>query len=244
MRIVIADDEPLARERLRRLLTELAGHEVVGEAPEGERTVALCQELHPDVVLLDIRMPGMDGLEAARHLIKLSRPPAIIFTTAYGDYALQAFDTQAIDYLLKPIRKERLQQALNRAAQLSAARLEALREAGGTRARTHLSITSHGTLRLVPVDEVLYFQADQKYVTARTRNEALLLDESLKSLEEEFGERLLRIHRNALVNKAALLGMEKDNEGGCRVLLRDLPEKLEISRRHLAEVRRWLKEPE
>lgn len=241
MKVVIADDEALARERLKRFLKELPACEVVGEAAEGGRAVQLCQEQHPDVVLLDIRMPGMDGLEAARHIITLAEPPAIVFTTAYGDYALQAFETQAVDYLLKPIRKERLEQALGRAERLSATRLEALREEGGKRARTHLSITSHGTLRLVPLSEVLYFQADMKYVTARTRSEELLLDESLKALEEEFGDRLLRIHRNALVMKEALAGMERDSAGGSYALLRDVPEKLEISRRHLSEVRRWIK---
>ncbi|HEY0719920.1 MAG TPA: LytTR family DNA-binding domain-containing protein [Gammaproteobacteria bacterium] len=241
MRVVIADDETLARERLKRFLNDISGSEVVGEAAEGGRAVELCQQQRPDVVLLDIRMPGVDGLEAARHIITLAEPPAIIFTTAYGDYALQAFETQAIDYLLKPIRKERLEQALGRAERLSVTRLEALREEGGKRARTHLSVTSHGTLRLVPLNEVLYFQADMKYVTARTRGESLLLDESLKSLEDEFAERLLRIHRNALVMKEALVGLERDNDGGGVALIRDVSDKLEISRRHLPEVRRWIK---
>lgn len=241
MRVIIVDDEPLARDRLRRLLKELPDHEVAGEAAEGKAALALCQETRPDVVLLDIRMPGMDGLEAARHLINMSEPPAIIFTTAYGDYALQAFETQAIDYLLKPIRRDRLEQALGRAARLTSSRLDALREEGGRRARTHLSINSHGTLRLVPLADVLYFRADLKYVTARTQAEELLLDESLKSLEDEFGDRLVRIHRNALVMKEALIGLGRDGEGGGFALIRDVPETLEISRRHLPEVRRWIK---
>jgi len=246
MRILVVDDERLARERLRNLIAELGVGEVVGEAATGREALEMTARLEPDVLLLDIRMPGMDGLETAAHLAKVDHPPAVIFTTAYGDYALRAFETQAVDYLLKPIRKDRLEQALHGARRLNRAQLGAVEEAGNRgapapRARTHLSARVHGDIRLVPIEEVLYFQADQKYVTVRDQQGQVLIEEALKSLEEEFGERFVRIHRNALVARRALERLERTGAGRYHVKLKGIEERLEVSRRHLSGLRRLMR---
>jgi two-component system response regulator AlgR len=242
MRVLIVDDESLARERLRRLLTEQADVECVGEAANGLEALRLIEALRPDLVLLDIRMPRMDGLETARHLVKLEPAPAVVFVTAYGDYALQAFEAQAVDYVLKPVRAERLGQALERARRLSLTQADAV--AGSDpehRARTHISASMHGQLRIIPVAEVLFFQADQKYVTVRHRGGEVLIEESLKALEEEFGDAFVRIHRNALVARQALEGMEGDGDGHFYVRLKGAEERLEVSRRHAPELRQLLR---
>ncbi len=242
MKVLVVDDEAPARERLRAMTEGLAGHEVVGEGANGAEALTLCQRHQPDVVLLDIRMPGMDGLEAARHLAELEAPPAVIFTTAYDQHALAAFETNAVDYLLKPIRKERLQAALERARHLTQPQLAALRERVPDRdGRTHICARVRGNLQLVPVNEIVYFMADQKYVSVRHLHGEVLIEEPLKSLEQEFGDRFLRIHRNALVAVAFLEGLEKDDEGRHLVRLRGTEQQLEVSRRHLPEVRQRLK---
>ena len=240
MRILLVDDEALARERLHRLLAELPGCVVVGEAGDGRDALLQYDQLQPDVVLMDIRMPGMDGLEAARHLAGLPDPPAVIFTTAFGDHALEAFETCAVDYLLKPIRRERLSAALGNARRLTraqAAQLDA--DTGG--ARNHLCIRVRGNLQLIPVSDVRFFRADNKYVTVRTGDAEYLIEEPLKDLETEFSGRFLRIHRNALVAADFIAGLEKNAEGQCVVLLRGIEERLEVSRRHQHEVRERLK---
>ncbi|MGE0079752.1 MAG: LytR/AlgR family response regulator transcription factor [Thiohalomonadaceae bacterium] len=238
MKVLVVDDEAPARERLCRLLAGIPGVQVAGEAANGREALERVAELAPDAVLLDIHMPGMDGLEAARHLAQLPEPPAVVFTTAYGEFALQAFEAQAVDYLLKPVRAERLAQALHKARRLSGAEVAAL--APDRRARTHLSATVHGALRLVPVEDILYFQADQKYVTVRHRGGQVLIEDSLKALEDEFGDAFVRIHRNALVARHALRGLE-GGEGHYRVRLADVEETLEVSRRHAPELRRLLR---
>jgi two-component system response regulator AlgR len=238
MKVLIVDDEAPARARLRRLVEEIDGTEVVGEAADGRSALEAQQRLQPDLLLLDIRMPVMDGMETARELARLPEPPAVIFTTAYSEHALEAFDFAAIDYLLKPVRRERLEQALQRAQRLTPAALESADEGEG---RKHLTVRKHGGLHLIPFSEITHFQADNKYVTAYLPGREELLEESLKQLEEEYGERLLRIHRNALINLKALEGMEKDSEGRCYVTLHGAGRGPEISRRHLAEVRRVLK---
>jgi two-component system response regulator AlgR len=242
MRVLIVDDELPARERLRRLLAEQADIECVGEAANGLEALRQIEALRPDLVLLDIRMPRMDGLETARHLVKLEPAPAVVFVTAYGDYALQAFEAQAVDYVLKPVRAERLSQALARARKLSAPQMEALAAAESEpRARTHLSAHMHGQLRIVPVADVLFFQADQKYVTVRYKDGEVLIEESLKALEEEFGEAFVRIHRNALVARNALKAMEGDGDGHFYVRVKGAAERLEVSRRHAPELRQLLR---
>ncbi len=232
MRVMVVDDEALARERLCRLLTEIDGVTVAAEAADGEQALTLQGANPVEVVLLDIRMPGIDGLETARRMASLPVPPAVILTTAYGEYALEAFEAQALDYLVKPVRRERLQQALERAQQLRPVNAE----------RARLAVRKHGELHLIELDEVRYFQADHKYVTAHLADgREELLEESLKQLEEAWPERLLRIHRNALVASAALEGLEKQSDGSCRVQLKGVAQGPEVSRRHLPMVRKRLR---
>lgn len=245
MRVLIVDDEPLARERLRRMVEGLPGAEVVGEAGDGRAALEASARLHPAVILLDIRMPGMDGLEAARHLARLPEGPAVVFVTAYGDYALQAFEAQAVDYLLKPVRAERLLQALDKARRLTAPQLEAVVAANPEpQGRSHLSSTLHGNLTLIAVDDILFLRAEQKYVVAHHSRGEALIEDSLTALEAEYGQRFVRIHRNALVARAALEGLEKGSDGVVRVKLKACAERLEISRRHLPELRRLLRSGE
>ncbi|TND06432.1 MAG: two-component system, LytT family, response regulator AlgR [Gammaproteobacteria bacterium] len=242
MRILIVDDEHLARSRLRDLIAEHAAGEIVGEAGNGAEALAVAQQTEPDVVLLDIRMPGMDGLEAALHMTRLARPPAVIFTTAYGDHALDAFQARAVDYLLKPIRKERLIEALERARQLSRKQLSSIATTSGKPlSRTHISATRAGTIDLVPVTDILYFEAEQKYVTVRHRHGTTLIEDTLKILEDEFTDRFLRIHRKYLVATACLSGIEKGPDGHFAVTLRGFDGRLPVSRRQIADVRQALK---
>ncbi|MDZ7828306.1 MAG: LytTR family DNA-binding domain-containing protein [Halofilum sp. (in: g-proteobacteria)] len=239
MKVLIVDDEAPARARLARLVADIGSCELVGEAADGRTAVAMTARDAPDVLLLDIRMPGMDGLEVARHVALAEPPPAVIFTTAYGDHALEAFETHAAAYLLKPIRAEKLAAALEGATRHNRAQLAAAAEKGGP--RTQLCAHLGGELELVPVADVLYFRAEHKYVTVRHREGELLIEESLKSLEEEFGDRFLRIHRNALVLPAAVGGLRSDGDRH-RVWFHDLEETLEVSRRHLPSVRRVLRQ--
>lgn len=240
MRVLIVDDEAPARIRLRALVEELPDCEVAGEAADGAQALHRADATDPDVVLLDIRMPGMDGLEAARHLAGLERPPAVIFTTAFDHHALEAFEAAAVDYLLKPIRKARLEQALERARRPNRAQLNEL--AGpGRNVRTHICASSRGGLQLVPIEQVWYFLADQKYVSVRHAGGELLIEESLKSLEQEFGDRFMRVHRNALVAVDQLAGIDKTPAGGQVARLRSTEETVEISRRHAPELRRRLR---
>ncbi len=242
MRILIVDDEHLARSRLRDLIAEHVAGEIVGEAGNGAEALAVAQQTEPDVVLLDIRMPGMDGLEAAMHLTRLAHPPAVIFTTAYGDHALDAFQARAVDYLLKPIRKERLIEALERARQLSRTQLTSIATTSGNPLpRTHISATRAGTIELIPVIDILYFEAEQKYVTVRHRHGTTLIEDTLKILEDEFTDRFLRIHRKYLVATACLSGIEKGPDGHFAVTLRGLDGRLPVSRRQIADVRQALK---
>jgi two-component system, LytTR family, response regulator AlgR len=238
MKCLVVDDEALARERLVRMLSDCSDCEVCAEATGGQQALEKVQQLQPDVVLLDIRMPAMDGLEVARHILKLDEVPVIIFTTAYGDHALEAFETQAVDYLLKPVHPERLQQALGRAQRLSGAQLAHLQEG---RRRTHLCVRNRSNLELIAIADIVYLQADNKYVTVRSAGRQILIEESLKSLEQEFADRFVRIHRNALVAAHAIRGLEKDNQGRFAVVLEGVEERLEVSRRLLPEVRKRIR---
>ncbi|VAW98021.1 Two-component transcriptional response regulator, LuxR family [hydrothermal vent metagenome] len=242
MKILVIDDEPLARERLKQIITELALGECVAEGSNGEQAVVMSQQHAPDVVLLDIRMPGMDGIEAAQHIMKLDEPPAIIFTTAYDEYALSAFDTHAVDYLLKPIRKERLQDALESAKRLTKAQLEKLNLADqATQRRQHISARLGDELRLIDVNDILYLFAEHKYVTVRYTQGTVLIEESLRSLEEEFDDVFLRVHRNALVARKSIAALDKLKDGGHKVKLLGVEDTLEVSRRHLPTVRKIMK---
>ena len=231
MRVVIADDEPLARERLRMLLAAEPGVEVVAEAENGLDALQACAAHRPDLVLLDISMPGVDGLEAARHLAAFEPRPAVVFCTAYDDHALSAFEAAAIDYLMKPVRPERLAAALERARLFMVGREPHQPVPHSAQARTHLCARLRGSLRLIPIEDVHYLQADEKYVVVHHVRGEDLIEESLKSLEDEFGARFVRIHRNCLVARHELIELRRSNDGHVQAVLRHGKEPLEVSRR-------------
>ena len=247
MKVLIVDDEKPARDRLRQILDDEQQYEVVGEAANGRDAVTLAAECQPDVVLLDIRMPGLDGIETAHHLNALDNTPAVVFTTAYDEYAVDAFEARAIGYVLKPVRRARLTAALEHASNLAGAALrDVASQANMDTRRRHVCARAHGELRLIPITDVCCFLADQKYVRVVHDNGQDLIDDSLKSLADEFGEWFVRIHRGALVAVACIDRIEKGDDGKTRVVLRDDShvddKELIISRRHVAEVRRRLKE--
>jgi two-component system, LytTR family, response regulator AlgR len=245
LRVLIVDDEAPARNRIRDLLSDCALKmpiEIAGEAENGKRALALLPECEADVVLLDVRMPDMDGLEVAQHIQKLDEPPTVIFTTAYDVYALKAFEVHAVDYLLKPIRLGRLFDALSRARTITPLRLDALRELK-PEARTHLSVNERGRIHLIPVADIAFLKADLKYVTVRTTECEYLIEESLAKLEQEFLGRFVRVHRNCLVAKEAIRGFERatgdDGEGNWLVVMKNIAEKLAVSRRQQHIVREF-----
>lgn len=242
MKILIVDDEQPARTRLRGMLQQLNDCEVVAEAANGKQALEASQTYQPDLVLLDIRMPGMDGLEAAEHLSKMDAPPAIIFTTAYNDYALSAFKTHAVDYLLKPVRKENLQQALSAATRLNRAQLQAIGEAETEHTEpTHISARVKGNIKLIPVNTIHFFLAEHKYVTVGYVDGEVLIEDSLLTLEQRFPRHFMRVHRNALVAIDHIAALEKDNQGRCHIRLKDCDKVLEVSRRHLPDIRKFMK---
>jgi two-component system response regulator AlgR len=246
LRVLIVDDEAPARARLRDLLGDVAATqptELVGLAANGVEALRLVEERPVDVVLADIRMPVMDGIELARHLLRLEAPPAVVFVTAYEQHAVEAFELNAVDYLLKPVRAQRLADALARVRgrrPQSDAALAGLAPA----ARQHFSVSERGRILLVPVADVLFLRAEQKYVTAMTAAREYLLDESLVQLEQEFAGRFLRIHRNCLVARAAVAGVERagEHDGDSRwdVLLHGVAERLPVSRRQWPAVKQAL----
>jgi len=238
VKILIVDDEKPARDRLVRLVNDLAVHQVVGEAGNGLEALGLTQACTPDIVLMDIRMPGMDGIEAARHISHLEDPPAVIFTTAFADHALEAFETHAVDYLLKPVKKDRLQAAIDATTKPNRAQSARSNELlSSLEPRQHICARVRGSLVLVPIDNIFYFHAEQKYVTVRHTDGEVLIEDALKSLEAEFGDRFYRIHRNALICLSRVAGMRSENDGH-QVSFRDIEDRLEVSRRHLPGVRK------
>ena len=245
MKVLIVDDEGPARARLRQILEE-AGDEVAGDAENGRQALAMTAALQPDVVLLDIRMPGISGIETAHHINELDEAPAIVFTTAYDEYAIEAFDAQAVGYVLKPVRRERLARALAQAARVGAAALGSIAEKSGIdERRTHVCVQAGGELKLIPLESIAFFQSDQKYTRVADGTREYLIDDSLKQLETEFAERFVRIHRNALVAVEHIDALEKSESGEVLIRLRGniTPENeaLKVSRRHMAAVRRTLK---
>lgn len=233
MKILVVDDERPARERLERLV-EGAGHQVCGTAASGREALAACQQFDPDAVLMDIEMPGMDGLEAARHLAKLASPPAVIFCTAYDAYALEAFDAEALDYLLKPVRAERLDQALQRVS----GRRGALPDSAS---RAHLCARMGTRLELIAVDEISVLKAEQKYVVVMHDGGEALLDESLTALESEFPEHFARVHRNALVAVGRIKALTRAADGSTALSVQGVDEPITVSRRNLPAVRALVK---
>jgi two-component system, LytTR family, response regulator AlgR len=239
LKILIADDEAPARNRMRDLLSEIENVAVVAEAKNGKEAMDLALQTKPDLMLLDIRMPVMDGIEVAQHAQKIQPKPHIIFTTAYDAYAIKAFDLNAIDYLLKPIRLERLQTAINKAHALQPNIHGALRAL--KKARTHLSIHERGRVLLVPIETIIFLRAELKYVTVRTAEREYLIEESLTNLEAEFSEQFIRLHRNSLVAPQFITGYEKRqneaNEQQWVAVLKGIPETVAVSRRQQHLVR-------
>lgn len=243
LRVLIVDDEAPARSRMRDLLADIGDAlpvSVAAEAATGREALEAAEAGGIDVVLLDVRMPGMDGVEVAQHLQQLERPPAVIFTTAYDAYAIRAFELHAVDYLLKPIRASRLQEALTRAVRTVAPKTGILQELQQS-PRACLSAAERGKVHLIPVGDILYLRAELKYVTVRTAEREHLIEESLTRLEQEFAERFVRVHRNCLVARAAIRGFERTGadagEGGWQVLLAGLEERIPVSRRQQHIVR-------
>lgn len=247
-RILIVDDEAPARSRLRHLLADIAGefpHQLVGEVGDGVAALELLAQSPADIALIDIRMPRMDGIELAQQLAGQAQPPAVVFVTAYDEFALKAFELAAADYLLKPARAPRLLEALRKARRLvpNDALLQNLAPAG----RTRLRVVERGMVILVPVAEILYLRAEQKYVTARTAEREYLLEESLANLESEFTERFVRIHRNCLVALDAVKGVVRESEGSGEggdlhwaLCLKTVPERLPVSRRQWPQAKTQL----
>ena len=247
LHVLIVDDEAPARARLRDLLGDIAAtcpSVVVGMAANGIEALRLLEIACADVVLADIRMPAMDGVELARHLARLPAPVPVIFVTAYDQYAVEAFELAAVDYLLKPVRAERLAMALAKLGSAHAPSDQAL-DALAPGERRHFSVSERGRILLLAIEDVLYLKAELKYVTARTLERDYLLDESLVQLEQEFPLRLLRLHRNCLVARAAVHGVERvgepDAEGRWEVLLKGVDERLPVSRRQWPAVRQALR---
>ncbi|MFC7514436.1 LytR/AlgR family response regulator transcription factor [Herbaspirillum sp. GCM10030257] len=253
-RLFIVDDEAPARSRLKTLLSDIleeCPHELVGEAADPQAALDGISDVAPDIVLLDVQMPGMTGLELAAHLTKLPVRPAVVFVTAYDEYALKAFEVHALDYLLKPVRATRLAEALRRVTELRGQSAPAT--SFPQTVRRHFSVQERGRLLLVPVADVLYLKAELKYVTLRTRQQDYLIEESLTSIEDELGASFVRVHRNALVARAAIIGVERatvsvDGEGehdkaqeAWQVILRDVEERLPISRRQWPVVKALVK---
>jgi two-component system response regulator AlgR len=241
--VMIVDDEAPARERLRDLLGDIAAEQptkIVGIASNGVEALRQLEDVRVDVLLVDIRMPAMDGIEFAQHASRLTFPPKIIFVTAFDEHAVQAFELAALDYLLKPVRAERLANALQKVRKSSNSTRDVIDTIAAP--RRHLTCSERGKIHLIPIAEVLYLKAELKYVTARTASREYLLEESLVQLETEFPQRFVRVHRNCLVARESVVGFERSvgedgGEGYWSVRLNGISELLPISRRQWANVR-------
>lgn len=241
MKILLVDDEALARERLRRLLGKLRPEATVLEAASGDEALALLAREEPSLLLLDIRMPGMDGMAVAAELGRLPQPPAVIFCTAYDEYALEALQHQAVAYLLKPVREAELTRALAGAGRVNRVQLAAL--AGGEApGRSHVSSQGHRGVETLAIAEVRCFLAGQKYVTAVAPGRELLLQDALKDLERELAADFIRVHRNALVSLAHIRRLRRERDGSWWVELDGVATRPQVSRRHLAEVKSRLQQ--
>jgi len=243
MKILIADDEPLARQRLKRLVEEInPQHSVYADAGNGLEALEQCIKIRPHIALLDIRMPKMDGLQTAAELTDAKLNTHVVFVTAYEEYAVEAFNKNAIDYLLKPVKKERLKQAIEKAAQRSTTNNIKQVTQSIAPPRQQLCAHSHTGIKVLKLVDILFFKADHKYVLAATANDSILLEEPLKALEEEFAPQFFRIHRNALVNINAIQSITKSASGQFNLQLYGCGDTLTISRRHQAELHRLLRQ--
>lgn len=242
MKVLVVDDEPLARERMAALLAEIGDAEVIGEAGNGRDMLESVARLQPDLVLLDIRMPVMDGLEAAQHLAVLDEAPRVIFCTAFEDHALAAFEANAVDYLVKPVRIERLRAALAKARRWSVEQARSVEQAVEPgRRRTHLCARVRGSLVLVPVADIDYLLAEDKYVVVHHAKGEVLIEEPLKTLEDEFEGRFVRIHRNCLVALSRLTGLSRTPDGRLFANVTGVTAALEVSRRNLPALRKLVR---
>jgi two-component system, LytTR family, response regulator AlgR len=244
LRLMLVDDEMPARQRLRAVLGDVAAqlaHQIVAEAANGHQALVMLETVPVDVVLVDIHMPQMSGMEFARHLLAMEKPPALIFVTAYDAHAIQAFEVNALDYLLKPVRAARLLSALQKAQVLSREKVEAAAAQTGEGPRRFLSVGERGRITLVPIGEVLYLRAELKYVTIKTAEREYLLEEALTGLEQEFPEVFVRIHRSCLVARNRIRGFERATESeegaGWNVILDGCTDKLPVSRRMWGQVK-------
>ena len=239
LKVLLVDDEVLARSRLRTLLADCTapGADVLAEAGNGPQAIAALRQGAFDLVLLDVRMPGMDGVQLAQTISGMAQPPAVVFVTAHAEHAVQAFDVAAVDYLTKPVRLERLQQALQKVERLAQSKQAQSADSTGDT----LIIQDRGRTERVPLAEVLYLKAELKYVTVRTATRSYILDGALSELEEKYPAQFMRIHRNALIARRAVRAIEKHydaEEGeGWAVRLNGIPELLAVSRRQLSAVR-------
>ena len=239
LKVLLVDDEVLARSRLRTLLADCTapGADVLAEAGNGPQAIAALRHGAFDLVLLDVRMPGISGVQLAQTISGIAHPPAVVFVTAHAEHAVQAFDVAAVDYLTKPVRLERLQQALQKVERLAQSKQAQSADSTGDT----LIIQDRGRTERVPLAEVLYLKAELKYVTVRTASRSYILDGALSELEEKYPTQFMRIHRNALIARRAVRALEKHydaEEGeGWAVRLNGIPELLAVSRRQLSSVR-------
>lgn len=235
LNIILIDDEPLARSRLKRLLEEIGDCEILAEGGSGEDAIRLAENLRPDLVLLDIRMPGLDGLQAAHMIHQLDPKPVVVFCTAYDEHALTAFDEDALDYLVKPVRRNRLEKALEKVRKFLG------KTAEDDDGRHYLRSKVGDRVKLIPLDRVIYLLAEHKYTTVVHNKGTAVIDDTLKSLIDEFSSRFFRIHRNALVATSHLRGLVKGSDGQIRVTLKGTDVDLEVSRRNLPGLRKLIR---
>lgn len=241
MKIIVVDDEPLARARLIKLLGKISDCDVVSEAENGLMALEQITQFQPDIVLLDIEMPGIDGIETAARLQQIQYPPAIIFTTAYDQHALDAFQSGGQAYLLKPVNEKELTDTILRVSKLTQLQLKADINITDDDIRQHISITIRGALKRIPLEDIYYFKAEQKYVVIRHNEGEALTEEPLKLLEKEFKNQFIRTHRNSLVARDKITELRRTPKRTHYVYLKELDQELEVSRRHVAKVRKMLK---
>jgi two-component system response regulator AlgR len=240
--IFIVDDENLARERLKRLIQSAPAYTVIGEAENGEIAIETIPQINPDIVLLDIRMPGKDGLTVAEKLSELTQTPAIIFCTAYDEYAISAFNYNAIGYLLKPVRKEELLKALSNAQKLNQLQVKQAKqqiETKGEETKIFVANTWQGQ-ELIPLDSIYFFKSDHKYLTVVHEQGETLSDQTLKDLEQEYQDELIRVHRNTLVNKHFISSLVKKQDGHYEIHCKNCSQKVTVSRRHVSVIKDFL----
>lgn len=247
MNVLIVDDEPQARERLSRMVSELEGYRVLEpSATNGDEALTLIDSLKPDIVLLDICMPGLDGLQVAARLSERESPPALVLCAAQDEFDLDVLQASGISFLAKPVSAESVLNALKNAERPNRIQLSALTQPAaqsGSGPRTHISARTRKGIELIPLDLVVYFIADHKYVTLRHEAGEVLLDEPLKSLEDEFGDRFVRIHRNALVARERIERLQRTPLGHFQLFLKGLNgDALIVSRRHVAGVRKMMQQ--